>query len=370
MKRNRRRTDRLPGARPIEPPFKSISAKTAGLPPGSAVYAGDNEPTKALLSLYVYDEGSWRMECPTTTEALLSHIESGKKNWINVNGLAGGAVERLCEALGVHALVVEDILDPGQRPRVENYDEYLYLVTKMLTTHRDGSVEYEQVSLILKGDVVVTFQETPGDCFGAVRERIVSGTGRMRRMGADYLAYSLLDVIVDNYFIVLEKLGDALEAYEFEASNPKAAKRFMAGIQELKGNLIRLRRSIWPVRDSIASLLRSEAKHLSPELAPFLRDLHENTVQVIEALETYREHTASILEIHLSSMSNRMNEVMKVLTIISTIFIPLTFIAGVYGMNFRFMPELERPWGYPVVLGVMALVAIGELVYFKIRKWI
>lgn len=366
---SRRRAKKAP-LRSFAPPFRSVTAKTAGLPPGTAVYAGADEPTKALLSLYVYDASGWRMECPATVGALLAALDPAKNNWINVNGLSGGAVEKLCERLGVHSLVVEDILDPGQRPRVEAFEDYLFLVTKMLTLHEGGEIEYEQVSLIQKGKIVVSIQETPGDCFGPLRERIASGAGRLAKAGPDFLAYSLLDLVVDNYFVVLESVGDRLEAFELAAGEARPGKDFMPGLQALKGELIRLRRTLWPVRDSVAALGRSESGLLSSELAPFLRDLHENAIQAIEALETYREHAASIMEIYLSSVSNRTNDIMKVLTIMSTIFIPLTFMAGVYGMNFKHMPELDKAWAYPLVLGAMVLVALGELVYFKIRKWI
>jgi len=365
---SRRRAKKTP-KRSFAPPFRSVTAKTAGLPPGSAVYSGPAEPTEALLSLYAYDASGWRMECPSTVGALLEALDPAKNNWINVNGLSGGAVERLGERLGIHPLVVEDILDPGQRPRVEAFEDCIFVVTKMLTLHEGGEIEYEQVSLIRRGNVVVSFQETPGDCFGPLRERIASGAGRLAKAGPDFLLYSLLDLVVDNYFAVLESVGDRLEAFELAAGEARPGRDFMTGLQALKGELIRLRRTLWPVRDSVAVLARTESGHLS-ELAPFLRDLHENAIQAIEALETYREHAASIMEIYLSSVSNRTNDIMKVLTIMSTIFIPLTFIAGVYGMNFRHMPELEKAWAYPVVWGVMILVALGELVFFKLRKWI
>jgi magnesium transporter len=343
--------------------------KGAGLPPGSPVYIGKREPTQSLLSIYSYDQDGWKSDCPSSVASLFDAVEEGKTNWINVNGLTGGVVERLCERLGIHALVVEDILNTEHRPAVESYDDYLFVITKMLTVRDDGSIEYEQVSLIVKGGIVVTIQETPGDCFGPIRERISTGAGRIRRSGSDYLAYGLLDIIVDNYFLVLEGLGDRLEALELGATDPAEARIFMAELQSLKGELLRMRRTIWPVRDSIGMLLRLEGGRLSPGLDPFLRDLYENSVQVIEAVETYREQAESILEIYLSSVSNRMNEVMKVLTVISTIFIPLTFLAGVYGMNFQYMPELSKPWAYPALWVLMALIAGAMLLFFKRKKW-
>ena len=350
-------------------PFGSLLSRTAGLPPGSPVYIGQRDPTASTLSLYVYDEGSWRVECPATTAELLSLVDETKVNWINVNGLSGGIVEKLCEKLGVHPLVVEDILNTQHRPHVENYDDYLFLMTKMLGLRPDSSIEYEQVSFIIKRNLVVTIQETPGDCFQQIRERIASGAGRLRKSGSDYLAYALLDVIVDNYFLVLEDLGGRLDGFELDAANPADPKTYMAGLQDLKAELLHLRRVVWPVRESIASLGRMDGGLFSPGLAPFLRDLQENAVQAIEAIEAYREQAASMLEIYLSSVSNRMNEIMKVLTVISTIFIPLTFLAGVYGMNFQYMPELSKPWAYPALWGIMALIVIGMLFFFKRKRW-
>jgi len=334
------------------------------------MYIGAREPTKSTFSLFQYDGQSCVVECPPTVDELLNCLDLEKKAWINVNGLADAAVERLCERFDIHALVLEDIFNTEHRPKVESYQDYLFVIAKMLTLHEDASIEYEQVSLILTRNLVISIQETPGDCFDPVRKRLTAGVGRIQTMGSDYLLYSLLDVIVDNYFVVVENIGDRLEAFELDASEPSAGPEFMSGLQGLKRELIRMRKTIWPVRDSVGALVRIEGSLLSPELRPFLRDLSENTVQAIEALETYREHAASILEIYLSSVNNRMSQVMKVLTIISTIFIPLTFIAGVYGMNFERMPELSSSWGYPAVLSIMAIIAVCELIYFKFRKWI
>lgn len=353
----------------IRPPFTSISAGTAGLPPGSPVYIGRRDPTQAVLSLLRFDEDGYDEVYPESVDALLGALAEEKRTWVNVNGLSGGLVEELCSGLGIHPLVVEDILNVEHRPRVEAFDDYLFLITKMLSIHEDGSIEYEQVSFIVTASLVVTFQETPGDCFGPIRQRLASGAGRIRRSGADYLAYALLDVIVDNYFLVLERLGDSLDRLEIGATNPATSSAFVADLQDAKAQLLRLRRVLWPVRDSISALGRLEGRFLGPELQPFLRDLLENMVQAVEAVETYREHAASIHEVYLASISNRMNEVMKVLTIISTIFIPLTFLAGVYGMNFRHMPELELTWSYPLTLGVMITVACLMVLYFKRKKW-
>jgi len=359
--KKKRRASRLP--------FSGVSEETAGLPPGSARYIGDTEPTQATYSLYSYDGASAVMRIPEDVNELAALIDPDVVNWININGLSGGGVEKLCSALGIHPLVIEDILTVEHRPKLENYDDYLFLITKMLTMHEDGSIEYEQVSFILKGKILISFQERPGDCFQAVRERIMVGAGRLRKFGADYLLYALVDNIVDYYFVVLERLGDRLESFD-EALGIEEDSLFIRDLQALKRELARMRRVIWPVRDSISALARTDSIQMQASLAPYLRDLYENSVQAIEALESYREHTSSIIELHLTEVNTNMSRVMKVLTILSAIFIPITFIVGLYGMNFRYMPELAQPWGYPAALGLMGAVVIGELVYFKIRKWI
>ncbi|MCX7025204.1 MAG: magnesium/cobalt transporter CorA [Spirochaetes bacterium] len=291
-------------------------------------------------------------------------------NWINVNGLSGGMLERLCVAYGVNSLVVEDILNTEHRPKIEYYDNFAFIVTKMIRPIDEYIIEFEQVSIIVTHDTVITFQEQPGDCFDPIRERISTATGRVRRERADFLAYALIDVIVDTYFPVLDRLGTRLEVFELAASDPKVSRDFMVGLQDIKRELFHMRRVVWPTRETISTLLRRESDFFDRGLEPFWRDVYENTVQVAEALETYREADTSILEVYLSSVSNRMNEIMKVLTIISTIFIPLTFIAGVYGMNFEYMPELGKKWAYPAVWGVMGSIAIGLLLYFRKKKWI
>ncbi|MFA6505281.1 MAG: magnesium/cobalt transporter CorA [Treponemataceae bacterium] len=348
-----------------------------GLPPGTPVYVGEREPTKMRLSVIGYDPiGSWTRTAPTVEE-LLNYRNPGGVNWININGLKDGeAISRLAEAYGIHPLTVEDILNTGHRPKMEEFGDYLFITLKAITwkealepeSGETGGTEYEQISLILTRDTVITFQEFPGDSFDPIRKRIEANLGRIRKMGPDYLAYGLVDSIVDAYFIVLERLGTALEIYETKAIEESGAQ-FMRELQAVKQEVVRMRRSIWPLRESVSAMLRLESDLVSPELSPFLKDLHDNVIQAAETVENYRDLTAGILEVNLSSMSNRMNEVMKVLTIISTIFIPLTFIVGVYGMNFKFMPELESQWGYPLVWGTMVTIAGTMIYFFKKRKW-
>ena len=291
--------------------------------------------------------------------------------WLDIDGVHQA---ELLEAVGVHVglhpLVVEDIHNTYQRPKVEDYENYLYIVLKMISWNEEmKEVQAEQVSLILGKNYVISLKEDPGDIFDPVRLRLREGKGRIRKLGVDYLAYSLLDQVVDNYFLVLENLGEQIEDLEDELiSNPDAST--LQTIHHLKRELIFLRKSVWPLREAISSLERGESPLFQPETLVYLRDVYDHTIQVIDTIETFRDMVSGMLDIYLSSVSNRMNEVMKVLTIIATIFIPLTFIAGVYGMNFVNMPELQWPWGYFVVWGIMVAIAVGMIIYFRRKGWL
>jgi magnesium transporter len=322
------------------------------------------------LSIIGYDPvGAWVKKANSVDE-LLGHINPSGITWINIEGLDdAGAVNRLAECFKIHPLTVEDILNPSQRPKVEEFDEYLFITLKSINPESGGELVFEQISLVLMGTTVITFQEIPGDSFDGIRKRILNNGGRVRRMGADYLAYSLIDAVVDEYFHVLDALGQGIDDVEDRAMDERD-NDFIPNIQRIRQKLLRVRRAVWPLRESLFLLLRLESALISDELKPFLKDLQENVIQAVETVETYREVMAGVMELNLSRASNRMNQVMKVLTIISTIFIPLTFIVGVYGMNFRFMPELELPWAYPATWGVMLLIAGGMLLFFKKRRWI
>jgi len=356
--------------RHIVPLFKSVSTGSAGSVPGSPVYIGDKAPTEAAFSLIQYNHDEISFVTPENIEEVLAMLEDGMVNWVNVNGLADqDAVKRLGGYFKLDSLTIEDVLNTEHRPKIEDFGSYLLIITKMLTRRPDDTIEYEQVAVVLTANSVLTIQESPGDCFGPVRERLKTGSGRLRRSGPSFLAYALLDVIVDNYFSLLEWLGTRLEDFEATSASARDSRGFMSGLQDAKADLNRFRRVVWPVRDTIVSLSHSDSALLDEALTPFLRDLHDNAVQVIEAIESYRETASGIQEVYLSSVSNRMNEVMKVLTIISTIFIPLTFIVGVYGMNFKHMPEIDQPWAYPAVWGLMLSLAIGMIAFFKRKKW-
>jgi len=291
--------------------------------------------------------------------------------WINIDGLQRiDVIERIGKQFGIHPLVLEDIANTGQRPKMEDYIDYLFVVLKMLQySEEDNEIKGEQVSLILGSNWVVSFQETEGDVFDPIRERIRTNKGRIRKMGPDYLVYVLMDAIVDNYFAVLERVGERIEEIEEEiVANP--SPETLQTIHDLKRQMIMLRKSVWPLREVISRLERWESKLINESTDIFLRDLYDHTIQVIDAVETFRDMLSGMLDIYMSSVSNRMNEVMKVLTIIATIFLPLTLVAGIYGMNFRIMPELEWDWGYPFALIVMLSVGIVMLLYFRRRKWL
>ncbi len=342
-----------------------------GQPPGTLHHVGEIRPDGAGVTVFDYDEGSCSERTVEGPEACRALRDSPTVSWINVDGLHD--VERvrgLGEAFGLHPLVMEDIVNTDQRPKLEEFEGYLYLAAKMLRWDRDqDELTIEQVSLVLGPKFVLSFQERPGDVFGPIRDRLRSAKGRIRRMGPDYLAYALLDAIVDGYFDVLEHLGDRIEHLE-ERLLSRPEPGVLHQLHRLKREALFIRKSVWPLREVVSGLQRTESELIGGPIEPYLRDLHDHTVQVIDTTETLRDLLGGMLETYLSSVSNRMNEVMKVLTIIATIFIPLTFIAGVYGMNFKDMPELGWHWAYPAVWLLMLLVAAGMVIYFRRRRWL
>jgi magnesium transporter len=332
---------------------------------------GEREPKKIKITIIDYDEQNFTTKEISRIEECCSYQEKSTVTWINIDGIHDAdVIKKLGKDFDLHPLTMEDIMNPRQRPKVEQFDHYIFIVLKMLSyDESQEKVVEEQVSLVLGPNYVLSFQEKEGDVFDPVRERISSGAGRIRKSGSDYLAYSLTDVVVDHYFLILEKLGDKVERLE-ESLTGDPDKEMLQKIHDLKRELILLRRSVWPLREMINSLERLESSLVQKGTLRFFRDVYDHTIQVIDTIETYRDMIFSMHDTYLSTISNRMNDVMKVLTIIATIFIPLTFIAGIYGMNFEFMPELKWPSGYFAVLGVMALVALVMVIYFKKKKWL
>jgi magnesium transporter len=341
-----------------------------GTPPGSAVYVGDRAPEEMALSIIGYDPiGAWTKSAETVDELLEYRNQSGI-TWININGLKdSAAINRLADVYGIHPLTIEDIMNTEHRPKVEEFDDYLFITLKEISPRNEDLLVFDQISLILTSNTVISFQEVPGDTFNGIRRRILDNMGRIRRLGADYLAYVIIDAVVDEYFLILDSLGVGIEQFE-ERAMDEDDTAFITDIQRIKQRLHRIRRIVWPLRESLSTLSRSEASLLSGELEPFLKDLRDNVIQAAETVESYRELIAGIMEVNLSTVSNRMNKIMKVLTIISTLFIPLTVIVGVYGMNFPNMPEMKYPYAYPIIWGIMALIVLGMLIFFKRRRWI
>ncbi|MDO9464080.1 MAG: magnesium/cobalt transporter CorA [bacterium] len=352
--------------------FKFIKrvSKTAGLVPGELVHVGERKIDKIEISVLDYDDKNFHEKEITNIEETFSFKDTPTVTWININGLHElDVIEKIGNNFEMHPLILEDIVNTSQRPKYEDFDKYIFVVLKMLMFD-DAKKEIisEQVSLIFGSNFVISFQERKGDVFNPVRQRIRNDKGRIRKMGADYLAYSLLDAVVDNYFSILERLGEKIEDMEEELlTNP--TPQTLKAIHNLKRDTIFLRKSVWPLREVTSGLERNESKLIKKGTHIFLRDVYDHTIQAIDTIETFRDMVSGIFDIYLSSVSNRMNEIMKVLTIFAAIFIPLTFIAGVYGMNFEFMPELKMKWGYFTLLGFMAVVGFGMLFYFRRKKW-
>jgi magnesium transporter len=344
-------------------------SKKAGLPPGTIVHVGEKRRERVKLSVINYDEVNFQEKEVNNFEEALSSRNKSSVTWLNIDGVhQPEIIEQVGKNFGMHPLVLEDIANTGQRPKMEDFDDYIFVVLRMLRFD-EKETKTEQISIILGRDFVVSFQEMEGDVFDAIRERLRSNKGRIRKMGADYLAYALIDAVVDNYFMVLENLGETIEDIEDKlVTNPTAET--LRTIHDLKREMVFLRKSVWPLREVISRLERSESPLINKSTFVYLRDVYDHTIQVMDAVETFRDMLSGMLDIYLSSVSNRMNEVMKVLTVIATIFIPLTFIAGIYGMNFRYMPELELAWSYPAVLILMLIIALLMVVYFRRKKWI
>jgi len=346
-------------------------SRKSGLPPGSLVHIGERKVRTPKISIIDYDEAKFWEERSKKIEECFVFKERPTITWVNIDGLhQTSLLEALGDCYGFHPLVLEDILNTDQRPKIEDYGDYLYIVLRSLEyNERKKEIESDQISIILGRNFVFSFQEKEGDTFDAVRERIRTGKGRIRKMGADYLVHALLDSIVDNYFFILEKLGERIEFLE-EQLVTQPTSETLRTIHGLKRELIFLRKAVWPLREVVGSLERGESPLIQESTRIYLRDLYDHTIQVIDNVETFRDMIAGILDIYLSSVSNRLNTVMKVLTVIATIFMPLTFLAGIYGMNFKFMPELEWRWGYPLLWGVMVATGISMMIYFKKKKWL
>ncbi|MGG6292802.1 magnesium/cobalt transporter CorA [Leptolyngbya sp. AN02str] len=346
-----------------------------GAMPGTLDIEDDAPPP--IIDLIDYSDTLALRQVMQTPEDCAHYLDTESISWVDVRGLGSEDIlQRLGQVFNLHPLVLEDVVNVPQRPKYEEYTGQVLFIARMVTPVESGQGFYsEQVSFILGKHYLLTVQEEPEyDCFGPVRERIRQGKGNMRKKHADYLAYCLIDAIIDGFFPVLEAYGEALEELEDEVV-AKPDRYTLEKIHSLKRELLTLRRTIWPQRDAINTLIRDSSDLISDEVRVYLRDCYDHAVQVLDMVETYREVASSLMDVYLSSVSNRMNEVMKFLTVVSSIFIPLTFIAGVYGMNFNpdssplNMPELEWFWGYPLCLLVMGSIALGLILYFRKQGW-
>lgn len=341
-----------------------------GLPPGSMVYTGKQRDEPLRISVIDYDAKTISELQDVTTESCVALKDTDTVSWINVTGLNDTeAIGRIGSEFGIHPLVLEDILHTTQRPKLEDLGDYLFLVVRMLYIEPEtGEIHSEQISFILTSHCLISFQERTGDVFDVIRDRLRKSHGRIRKMGADYLLYALMDAIVDNYFHIMEKTGEQIETIEQSLmENPNSL--LLNDLYAQKRELLYIRKAVWPLREAVGGLERGESKLLKPKTHAYLRDLYDHTIQVIDTVETFRDMLSGVQDLYLSSLGHKTNQVMQVLTIIATIFIPLTFVAGIYGMNFEYMPELHWKYSYPAIWGVMVLITLGMLYYFRRKKW-
>lgn len=344
--------------------------------PGTLAYVGETTHFKTLIKRIEYNETFYREEVASTSEGCLPKVKTDQPHitWLNVTGIhETDVMEQIGQLYKLHPLLLEDVMNTLQKPKVETYDDgHLFVTLKMLHLD-DSSTEQiwgEHVSLILGNHYLISFQEErSGDIFQPVIERLKTSVGKTRRSGPDYLLYALLDIIVDNYFLSLEQFGDQLDDLEDKVIKGLHSQS-LSELYTLKRELTSTRRAIWPLREVISTLTRSDAPLVSKRVFPYLRDVNDHVMQIIETLDAYRELLASLVDVHLSTISNRMNSVMKTLTIFSAIFMPITFIVGVYGMNFAFMPELQNPYGYYATWGFMVTITVGMILYFRWKKWL
>jgi len=346
--------------------------KKAGQPPGTPVYMGEKNNTPPRITVVTYAPHDFHEPTGIHLEDCLLEQKEENITWVHIEGLHDVAlIEKVAKRFDLHPLTVEDILNVEQRSKVEEYENYLFVTLKMLQWHSHSlTFSIEQLSLVVGKKFILSFQEKESTFFQPILERLRSGSNqRLRQQGGDYLAYRLIDSIIDQYFVVLEGLGDQIETTEESIMRAPTSKNAHT-IYQLKRQMMTLRKAIWPVREVLSHLLQIEEEWITPFTRLYLRDAYDHAIQAIDNVETFRDMLSSLLDVYLSGLSNRMNEIMKTLTIIATIFIPTTFIASIYGMNFEHMPELHWHYGYPLVLSIMLLVTFVMLIYFRRKKWL
>jgi len=352
-------------------PNKSTKRKNTGLAPGSAVYMGKKQDKDLYVEIFDYNIDNLKEEKVENIKSIFSYENKDNITWINVNGLNNvDAIKELGKYFELHPLLIEDIVNTHQRPKLDEYENYIFAVLKMLHFDSHNNLKIEHISFVLGEDYLLSFQESEGDVFDPIRERLRASKGLVRKMGADYLLYALIDIIVDNYFVLVDNLSEKTETLEDSLFNAPNNNQIAFEIQNFKREILKIRRAVYPLREVVSGINKVDTALVKEKTHLYLGDLHDHIIQVSENIDIYREMIWGLMDMHLTTLSNKMNEVMKVLTIIATIFIPLTFIAGIYGMNFENLPELKFKYAYFVLWAVMFFIFLGMLYYFKRKKWL
>ena len=348
------------------------ASQKSGMRPGSLVHVGSMPVTSSRMTLLDYNPEKIEQAEFTSVQEILRYKDTETITWVLIEGLANvEVIQSIGANFGIHDLVLEDILNTHQRPKFEEYDDHLFIVLKCLLPGKDRySVDYEQISLLVLRNFVFVFKEKTDTLFAPLQQRIINSRGRFRSLGSDYLTYTILDTIIDQNFIALDALDETVTELEDSLLELEPTREALYRIQRLKKQIIDMRRHLSPVRELMAAMLRSESQLIDQKTHIYLRDVSDHVIRVIESIELYRDTLTVLLDIYLSSVNNKMNQIMKVLTVFASIFIPLTFITGIYGMNFENMPELHWKWAYPVLWGVFVTVTLVLLVYFKKKKWL
>jgi magnesium transporter len=347
-----------------------LRAKKAGLPPGILIPSEETRTGKIHVSVFDYDANQLVEKQDTTIHECLKFLDSEAITWINICGIDDiQTIELVGRRFGLHPLLLEDIMSSGQRSKLDDYKDNIYIVVKMLNYNENQQVEDEQVSLVLGKNFLISFLESKTNVFAPIYERLRPANSRIRQRGADFLCYTLIDCLVDNYFLILEKIDGKLENLEEELIKSPSPKTLQK-IQKAKREITLLRKSVWPMRELISNFRRIETPLIQDTTKLYIHDVYDHTIQAIDAIESFRDIASGMLDIYLSNISQRMNEIMKVLTVVSTIFVPLTFIASIYGMNFDNIPELHWHYGYYAVLSLMAIITLGMIYFFHRKGWI
>ena len=344
--------------------------KQLGQIPGALIYTG-SKSSKLFIDSFDYTTDYVEEKELKNIEDVAHYKLTDSITWININGLnSTNEIEKIGINYDIHPLTLEDIVNTSQRPKIDEYENYLFVVVKMLYYDKNESIVSEQVSFVLGSNYVLSFQEAEGDVFDSVRDRIRTKKGRIRNLGADYLLYTLIDSVVDHYYAIIETMGNKIEELEDHLFSGQPKEEITTEIQDLKREVLRVRKAIFPLREIINRIEKIEHKLIHKKTIHFFRDIYDHIIQLSENIDIYREMIWGLMDMYMTTISNKMNEVMKVLTIIATIFIPLTFIAGIYGMNFENIPELSYKYGYFVLWGIMIVLFIGMIFYFKRKKWL